>query len=176
MRFQETPLRGAYVVEPEPLGDDRGFFARTFCTAEFREHGLNPAVAQCSISFNRERGTLRGLHYQAAPHAETRLVRCTRGSVFDVIVDLRADSGTRLGWYGCELSAENRRALYVPEGFAHGFQTLEDETELLYAMSEAYVATLARGVHYASPALGIDWPLPVGAISPRDATLEPLEG
>jgi dTDP-4-dehydrorhamnose 3,5-epimerase len=130
MRFQETPLRGAYVVEPEPLGDDRGFFARTFCTAEFREHGLNPAVAQCSISFNRERGTLRGLHYQAAPHAETRLVRCTRGSVFDVIVDLRADSGTRLGWYGCELSAENRRALYVPEGFAHGFQTLEDEATL----------------------------------------------
>ena len=174
MQFHQTPLDGAYVIEPEPQRDERGHFTRTFCSAEFDERGLAPVVAQCSLSFNRRRGTLRGLHLQRTPAEEARLVRCTRGYIFDVIADLRSDSKTYLKWFAAELSAENGRQLYVPEGFAHGFQTLEDESEVSYQMSVAYVGELSQGYHYASPALGIEWPLPVAVISERDAALEPL--
>ncbi len=174
MRFDITPLAGAFVLEIEPLTDERGFFARTFCSEEFAKHGLNPELVQCSISLNRERGTLRGLHFQAAPHEEARVVRCTRGRIYDVIVDLREGSDTRFRSYGAELSAENRRQLYVPEGYAHGFQTLEPDTEVLYQMSTAYVPEAARGYHHASPAFGIAWPLPPVNVSPRDQELESL--
>ena len=162
MRFENTPLAGAFVLEIEPLTDERGFFARTFCREEFAKHGLDPELVQCSISLSRERGTLRGLHFQAAPHEEARVVRCTRGRIYDVIVDLREGSDTRFRSYGTELSAENRRQLYVPEGFAHGFQTLEPDTEA------------ARGYHHASPAFGIVWPLPPVNVSPRGQELESL--
>ncbi len=175
MRFEGTPLAGAYVLELEPHSDERGFFARTFCTEEFAKLGLNPVIVQCSISFNRARGTLRGMHFQAAPHEEVRVVRCTRGRIHDVIVDLRPDSDTRFASFAAELSAENGRQLYVPEGFAHGFQTLEPESEVLYQMSTPYVAEATRGYHYASPAFAIDWPLPAVNVSPRDEQLESLE-
>ena len=174
MRFQQTPLAGAYLLDLEPHADERGFFARTFCGEEFEKRGLESAVAQCSISFNRLRGTLRGLHFQAAPGEEVRVVRCTRGRVYDVIVDLREDSPTRLKWFAAELSPENGRQLYVPASFAHGFQTLEDASEVSYQMSIPYEPDLARGYHYQSPGLGIDWPLAVSMISDRDAALEPL--
>ncbi len=175
MRFEQTPLLGAFVLEIEAHTDERGFFARTFCGEEFMKNGLEPAVVQCSISFNRERGTLRGMHFQSAPYEEARLVRCTQGRIFDVIVDLRTDSSTRFGSYATELSAENRRQLYIPLGFAHGFQTLEPESEVLYQMSTPYVPEASRGYHYASPAFGIDWPLPPVHVSPRDQLLESLE-
>lgn len=175
MRFIETPLAGAYLVEPEPHEDERGFFARTFCTREFVERGLNPTLAQCSISFNRRTGTLRGLHFQAPPHAETRLVRCTRGRIWDAIADLRSDSPTRLGWWATELSAENLHQLYVPEGFAHGFVTLEDNCEVSYQISAAYAPESVRGYHFASPAFAIEWPLEPKVMSEWDAALELLQ-
>jgi dTDP-4-dehydrorhamnose 3,5-epimerase len=172
MIFKELELRGAFVIEPEPLEDERGFFARTFCAAEFAARGLRPTIAQCSVSYNRRRGTLRGLHYQAAPHEEAKLVRCTHGAVYDVIVDIRPDSATFRRWAGIELSAENRRMVYVPEGFAHGFQTLVDETEVLYQISTAYVPQAARGIRWDDPDLAIAWP-PAAArvISARDLGL-----
>jgi len=163
-----TPLAGCYVVELERLEDERGFFARSFCQEEFRKHGLRPGIAQCNVSWNRRRGTLRGLHFQAAPHEEAKVVRCTRGAVWDVAVDLREGSATRLRSHAVELSAENRRALYVPEGFAHGFQTLADDSEILYQMSESYHPQLARGVRWDDPRLGIKWPLPDPILSERD--------
>ena len=175
MRFEQTSLSGAFVLEIEAHTDERGFFARTFCADEFVKHGLEPAVVQCSVSFNRERGTLRGMHFQSAPYEETRLARCTQGRVFDVIVDLRAGSSTRFRSYATELSAENRRQLYIPRGFAHGFQTLEPESEVLYHMSTPYVPEASRGYHYASPAFGIEWPLPPVHVSVRDQELESLE-
>jgi len=168
MKFVPTPLAGAFVVEIERLEDDRGFFGRSFCQEEFRAHGLSPVVAQCNVSWNRRRGTLRGLHFQASPHAEAKLVRCTRGVIWDVIVDLREGSPTRLRWHALELNAENRLALYVPEGFAHGFQTLADDSEVLYQMSEAHHPNLARGVRWDDPALAIKWPLSVPILSERD--------
>lgn len=168
MKFAPTPLAGAFVVEIERLEDDRGFFGRSFCQEEFRAHGLSPVVAQCNVSWNRRRGTLRGLHFQASPHAEAKLVRCTRGVIWDVIVDLREGSPTRLRWHALELNAENRLALYVPEGFAHGFQTLADDSEVLYQMSEAHHPNLARGVRWDDPALAIKWPLSVPILSERD--------
>jgi dTDP-4-dehydrorhamnose 3,5-epimerase len=158
VEFVETQLSGAFVVNPERREDARGFFARTWCAREFVERGLRATLVQCSISFNRCRGTLRGLHYQAAPHAETKLVRCTMGSIFDVIVDLRPDSPTFTRWIGVELSAANRRMLYIPEGFAHGFQTLEDQSEVFYQMADQYVPDAARGLRWNDPALAIDWP------------------
>ncbi|MCP4005556.1 MAG: dTDP-4-dehydrorhamnose 3,5-epimerase [bacterium] len=176
MRFEKTPLIGAYVIEIEEHRDERGFFARTYCRDEFRRLGLEPNVAQSSVSFNQRRGTLRGMHFQEAPHAEVRVVRCTRGRIFDVIVDLRSDSADRGRWYGAELSAENHRALYVPKGFAHGFQTLEDRTEVLYDISVPYAPEATRGYHYASPAFGIDWPLPPADVSERDQQLDSLDG
>lgn len=168
MKFVETPLKGAFVIELEPIEDERGFFARTFCRREFEEHGLNPNLVQCSISFNRKRGTLRGMHYQVPPHAECKLVRCTRGAIYDVIVDLRDGSPTARKWFGVELSAENRRAIYIPEGFAHGLQALVDDSEVLYEISEFYHAESARGVRFDDPAFGIRWPLPVAMVSARD--------
>lgn len=168
MKFVPTALAGAFLVELERREDERGFFARSFCQEEFKAHGLDPCVAQCNVSFNARRGTLRGLHYQAAPHEEAKLVRCTRGAVWDVIVDLRAGSPTRLQWHGAELSEDNGAALYVPKGFAHGFQTLVGESEVLYQMSEFYHPELARGLRWDDPRLAIRWPLSEPVVSARD--------
>jgi len=168
--FTETELTGAYVIDLEPIEDERGFFARSFCAEQFAARGLAHALPQASISYNRYRATLRGLHFQAAPHAEEKLVRCTAGAVFDVIVDLREDSPTRHRWVGLELSAQNRRALYVPQSFAHGFITLADSTELLYMMSVPYARGFERGVRWNDPAFRIEWPLEPVHIAARDAT------
>jgi dTDP-4-dehydrorhamnose 3,5-epimerase len=169
MIFTGTPIAGAYLIEVERIEDDRGFFARTWCEREFRQQDLNPRLVQCSISFNIRKGTLRGLHYQVAPHAEAKLVRCAAGAVYDVIVDLRPDSRTFCRWYGVELTAENRRALFIPEGLAHGFLTLVDNTEVFYQMSEFYSPDCARGARWNDPAFDIRWPAPVVMMSPRDA-------
>lgn len=158
MRFIETELKGAFLIEIEPREDERGFFARAWCEEEFRAHGLNPQIRQCNISFNRYRGTLRGMHYQVAPYGEVKVVRCTAGAVYDVIIDLRPESPTYCRWTGVELSQSNRRMLYIPEGFAHGFQTLQDNTELFYQMSESFHPEAARGVRWDDPLFGITWP------------------
>ncbi len=158
MRFVQTPLPGAWVIELEELGDERGWFARTFDTDEFRARGLNPEVVQCNASFNARRGTMRGMHYQAEPHGESKLVRCARGAIFDVAVDLRPDSPTFSGWHGVELSGDNRRAYYIPAGMAHGFQTLTADCEVLYQMGHRYVPEAARGVRWDDHAFAIDWP------------------
>jgi dTDP-4-dehydrorhamnose 3,5-epimerase len=175
VNFLPTPLAGAFVIDIDRLEDERGFFARSWCSDEAEALGLNPSFTQCNISFNRRRGTLRGLHYQVAPFAEAKLVRCTRGSAYDVIVDLRAASSTRFQWFGVTLSAENHRMVYVPEGFAHGFQTLEDGTELFYQMSEAYRPEAGRGLRWDDPALAINWPIAEALVSPRDKALPILE-
>jgi len=167
MIFTETKLSGAYVVDPQFNKDERGFFARSFCRNEFESHGLSPSVAQCNISFNARRGTLRGMHYQW-PKGEAKLVRCTRGRIYDVIIDLRPESSTFRKYFGLELTGENRRMLYIPAGFAHGFLTLEDEAEVFYQMSEFYIPEQSRGVRWNDPAFGIDWPGPVQVISDRD--------
>jgi dTDP-4-dehydrorhamnose 3,5-epimerase len=169
MRFLETPLAGARVIEIVPHADPRGFFARTFCRDELVAAGLPGEFMQASVSYNLRRGTLRGMHFQAAPHEEPKLVRCTRGALHDVIIDLRPGSATRCRWFGVELSAENRRTLYVPPGFAHGFQTLVDDTEILYQMAEPYMPGLARGVRWNDPAFGIAWPIADPFMSERDA-------
>jgi dTDP-4-dehydrorhamnose 3,5-epimerase len=168
MIFTPTALAGAYLVDIEERRDDRGFFARAFCTEEFAAQGLVTTVVQTNLSFNHKAGTLRGLHYQVAPATETKYVRCIRGAIHDVIVDLRPGSPTYLRHVGVELSAENRRALYVPALFGHGYQTLVDDTEVLYGVSAAYTPELERGARYDDPAFGIDWPLPVSVISPKD--------
>jgi dTDP-4-dehydrorhamnose 3,5-epimerase len=168
MLFRSSRLNGVFVIEPERLEDSRGFFARTFCRDEFNSHGLNATLAQCSISFNKKRGTLRGMHYQVKPHEEAKLVRCTRGVVYDVIVDLRSDSSTFKQWLATELTADSHRMLYIPEGFAHGFQTLQDNTEVFYQMSEAYYPECAVGVRWNDPAFGIDWPVDDRTISSKD--------
>jgi dTDP-4-dehydrorhamnose 3,5-epimerase len=173
MRFIETPLKGAFVVELELIRDERGYFARTWTPEDFAAHGLSSRIVQCSTAYNGRQGTLRGMHFQIAPHAEVKLVRCTRGAIYDVIVDLRPDSATRHAWTAVELSAEAPRMLYIPEGFAHGYQTLEDETEVFYQMSEYYHPESARGLRWDDPALSIEWPLPVTVISQRD-TEHPL--
>jgi len=171
MIFRETALAGVWVIEPEPHADERGFFARTWCAREFEARGLNPALAQCSVSWNRARGTVRGLHYQAAPHEEAKLVRCTRGAIHDVAVDLRPGSPTRHRWIAVELTGDNRRMLFVPEGVAHGFQTLVDDTEVFYQISRAFHPDAQRGVRWHDPALGIAWPLHDAIVSARDAAL-----
>lgn len=168
MRFTETRLKGAYIIDIEPVEDERGFFARTWCEKEFKSRKLPPRFVQCSISFNKKRGTLRGMHYQVKPHEEHKLVRCTRGAIYDVIIDLRPKSPTFKQWIAVELSAANRRMLYVPAGFAHGFQTLEDETEVLYQISEFYNPNHSAGVRWNDPAFGIRWPLEVRVISLKD--------
>ena len=169
MIFQPTGLTGAYVIAIERLSDARGFFARSFCAREFEDHGLNPSLAQCNISYNRHAGTLRGMHFQASPFEEAKLVRCTRGAIHDVIIDLRPDSPTFMQHVGVQLTPDARNMLYVPEGFAHGFLTLEDHTEVFYQMSEFYVPGAARGFRWDDPAFAIDWPASVSVISERDA-------
>ena len=159
MRFTELEIPGVYLIEPEPHMDERGFFARTFCVREFAERGLNTTIAQCSTSFNARRGTLRGLHYQVAPHEEAKVVRCTSGAIFDVVVDLRASSASYGKWRSAALSSSNRNMLYIPPGVAHGFQTTEDESEVYYQMSTAYAADASRGVRWDDPSLAIEWPL-----------------
>jgi len=166
--FVETFLKGAFVVDLEKREDDRGFFARAFCQREFAEHGLEVQVAQCNISFNERKGTLRGMHYQVSPFEEAKLVRCTRGSIYDVIIDLRRDSRTFGRTFGVELTARNRRMLYIPREFAHGFQTLEHDTEVFYQMSQYYSAEHSRGVRWNDPAFGIEWPPDERIISERD--------
>jgi dTDP-4-dehydrorhamnose 3,5-epimerase len=168
MIFTETELPGAYLIDVERREDDRGFFARAWCRQEFEAHGLIARVAQANISYNRRKATLRGLHYQLPPFAEAKLVRCTRGAIYDVIVDLRVDSPTYLRWLGVELTADQHRMLYVPEGFAHGFLTLEDHTEVTYQVSQFYTPAAERGIRYDDPALGIRWPLEVQVISEKD--------
>jgi dTDP-4-dehydrorhamnose 3,5-epimerase len=168
MIFTETRLQGAYLIEPELQHDERGFFARTWCQNEFAIKGLQTQWAQCNTSFNRQRGTLRGLHYQTAPHEEAKLVRCTMGAIYDVIVDLRVDSPTFRRWLAVELTAQNRLMLFIPTGFAHGFQTIADEVEVFYQMSACYAPECARGVRWDDPAFQISWPVERRIISERD--------
>jgi dTDP-4-dehydrorhamnose 3,5-epimerase len=175
VQFTETKLAGAFIIDLERREDERGFFARTFCRNEFADHGLNPLIAQANIAFNRERGTLRGMHFQYPPAAETKLVRCTRGAILDIIVDLRPESGTYLQHVAVELTADSHRALYVPERFAHGYQALEDSTETSYQVGEFYAPEHEGGLSYLDPRLGLEWPLPVAAISPKDAAWAPLD-
>jgi dTDP-4-dehydrorhamnose 3,5-epimerase len=166
--YIETKLKGAFIIEPERLGDERGFFSRTFCQKEFEERGLNSKVAQCNISFNKQKGTLRGMHYQAAPYEEAKLVRCTKGAIYDVIIDLHSGSITFKKWLAFDLTEQNRRMLYIPEGFAHGFQTLKDNTEVFYQMYEFYHPEYARGVRWNDPAFGIEWRIDEPVISAKD--------
>jgi dTDP-4-dehydrorhamnose 3,5-epimerase len=175
MIFTESPLAGAYTIDMTRREDERGFFARSYCAQEFSAHGLPADMPECSVSFNLRRGTLRGMHFQSAPHTEDKLVRCTAGGIFDVIVDLRAGSPTQRRWFGAELTAENRRSLFIPKGFAHGFITLCDATEVFYMISVPYVAGFERGVRWNDPALAIEWPMDPVVISPRDAAY-PLLG
>ncbi len=168
MIFTETKLKGAFIIEPERFEDERGFFARTWCRRELEVHGLNSNLAQCNLSFNKKKGTLRGMHYQAAPYLEAKLIRCSMGSIYDVIIDLRPDSETFKQWVSIELSAENRKMLYIPEEFAHGFLTLEDNAEVFYQMSEFYYPEYARGVRWNDPAFSVHWPIEVVVISNRD--------
>ena len=175
MKFTECPLAGAYTIEMIRFEDERGFFARSFSADEFAVRGMAAAMPECSVSFNARKGTLRGLHWQAQPHAEEKVVRCTAGAMFDVIVDLRAGSPTLRRWFGTELTAENRRALYVPKGFAHGFVTLREDTEILYMISVRHAPGHERGVRWNDPALAIRWPLEPAVISARDAA-HPLLG
>ena len=179
MRFVETPLPGVLVIEPERLSDERGWFARTFDREEFRARGMNPEVIQTNASFNARAGTLRGMHYQADPHGETKVVRCVRGAIFDVALDIRPDSPTRWRWHGIELSEDNARALYIPQGFAHGFQTLRENCEVHYLMGTDHVPDAARGVRWDDPAFAIRWPAPPAGgrvISERDASYPDLGG
>ncbi len=169
MLFEETKLSGAFIIDLDRKSDARGYFARGFCAQEFEEHGLKPTIAQCNLSFNHKQGTLRGMHYQVPPATETKLVRCTRGAIYDVIIDLRPDSLTYLQHIGVELTPENGRALYVPELFAHGYQTLTDDAEVMYAVSEFYTPGCERGARYNDPVFGIEWLLPVAVISEKDA-------
>ena len=168
MIFTETKLKDAFIIEPKKLEDNRGFFARICCQHEFKAHGINFIPVQCSISYNKKRGTLRGMHYQAAPHEEPKLVRCTMGAIHDVIIDLRRSSPTFTQHFEVVLTAQNYRMLYIPKGFAHGFQTLEDHSEVYYQMSEFYVPELSRGVRWNDPAFGIKWPIEDPIISARD--------
>jgi dTDP-4-dehydrorhamnose 3,5-epimerase len=175
MRLVALPVEGAFVIELEPISDERGFFARSYSTEDFARRGLVTDFVQSGIAYNTRRGTLRGMHYQAAPHGEVKLIRCTAGAVYDVVVDLRPGSPTHKQWASVELSAENRRTLYVPEGFAHGYVTLTDGAELVYHMSAPYHAASARGVRWNDPAFGIAWPLEPVVISDRDAAYAAFE-
>ena len=170
MKFTPTTIHGVWLIEPERISDERGFFARTWCGRDFEERGLNPRLEQCNVSFNHRKGTLRGMHWQRAPFGECKLVRCTQGSIFDVVVDLRVESATYRQWIGVELSAENRTSFYIPEGCGHGFQTLCDNAEVFYQMSQFFQAESASGVRWNDPAFGIRWPhAEPRHLSPRDA-------
>ena len=168
MRFNETPLKSAFTIELEPTGDERGFFSRLFCVKEFAQHGIDPTVVQANDSRSALKGTLRGLHYQLAPMEETKLVRCIEGSIFDVIIDLRPSSETFKQWFGAELSASNRRMMFVPKGFAHGFITLADNSEVIYLVSQYYSKELERGLRWNDPAFNIQWPIAPTVVSERD--------
>jgi dTDP-4-dehydrorhamnose 3,5-epimerase len=175
MIFTETALAGAFTIDIEPRGDSRGFFARAFCQHEFEEHGLKPVIAQGNLAFNATKGTLRGMHFQFPPKAETKLVRATRGSILDIIVDLRPESPTFLEHVAVELSADNHRALYVPERFAHGYQVLADNTETTYQVGEFYAPETEGGLRYDDPRLGLEWPLAVGEMSEKDVNWKLLD-
>jgi len=170
MKFTETILKGSFIITPDLMEDERGFFARAFCRNEFEEQGLNPNLVQSNISFNETKGTMRGMHYQAGPHAEVKLVRCTAGAIYDVIVDLRLESPTYRQWFSTELTEKNHRLLYVPEGFAHGYQTLTPQTEVFYQVSAFYHRASERGIRWDDPTFGIEWPLPVTVVSKKDAS------
>jgi dTDP-4-dehydrorhamnose 3,5-epimerase len=173
--FTETNLKGAFVIEPEQLADDRGFFARTWCKREFETYGLNPNLVQCNISLNRKKGTIRGMHYQCAPYEEAKLVRCTKGKIHDVIIDLRSDSPTFKKWISLELSADSYKSIYIPEGFAHGFQSLEENTEVYYQMSEFYYPEFARGIRWNDPQFSVLWPIEDISISDKDRNWDDFE-
>ncbi len=175
MKFLETPLQDVWVIDLDPLSDERGFFARSWCHQEFVDHSLEPELVQCNISFNHKKGTVRGMHFQAAPHEECKVVRCTRGAILDLVVDLRPHSPTFKKTYAVELSADNHRMLYIPKGLAHGFQTLQDRTEVFYQMSSYFHKESAQGVRWDDPAFGIKWPLPVTAISEKDLSYPDFE-
>jgi len=174
MVFTETKLQGAFIIDLEPRADERGFFARAFCQREFAQHGLKPVIAQANIGFNRRKGTLRGMHFQYPPAAETKLVRASRGAVLDIIVDLRPESPTYLQHVSVELTADNHRGIYIPERFAHGYQALEDNTETTYHVGEFYTPGSEGGLLYNDPMLGLDWPLPVATMSDKDGQWKPL--
>lgn len=175
MVFKETILKGAYIIDVEPFQDDRGFFCRTFCQEEFKDVGLKCEFVQINHSGSFGRGIIRGMHYQLPPAAEVKVLKCIKGKVFDVIIDIRQHSPTFLQWIGVELSANNKRMLYVPEGFAHGFQSLEEETELIYLVSAFYNPKSERGIRYCDPKVGIDWPLPLAKISEKDTKIPLLK-
>ena len=175
MIFTPTKLEGVWLIEPELLSDERGFFARTWCCREFEQRGLNPGLVQCNTSFNRRAGTVRGFHFQAEPHAESKLVRCTAGAILDVLVDMRPESPSFLKHVSIPLDAVTRSAVYIPEGCAHGFQTLQDSTEVLYQMSVPFHAESSRGVRWNDPALRITWPLPITVISEKDLSFPDLD-
>jgi dTDP-4-dehydrorhamnose 3,5-epimerase len=175
MKFSETELSGAFLIDPELLEDERGFFARTCCRKEFEQHGLNPDWVQCSISYNKCKGTLRGMHYQVAPNAEAKLVRCTMGAIYDVIIDLRTESKTFMQWISVELTAENRKMIFIPEGFAHGFQTLVDNAEVFYQMSSFYDPESTRAVRWNDPQFKIRWPEANRTMSEKDQKIEDFD-
>lgn len=168
MVFKETKLKGAFIINLKRLEDERGFFARTFCQKEFQEHGLNPQIAQANISYNKKRGTFRGMHMQLAPYEESKLIKCTGGAIYDVIIDMRISSDTFKQWVGAELTAENHQMLYVPEGFAHGFITLKNDTEVTYQMNQFYAPGSEKGFRWDDPAFGIEWPIQPVLISEKD--------
>ncbi len=168
MKINETSLKGVFLIDPDLMADERGFFARTYCSQKFAQYGLNPRLEQCNISYNHKKGTLRGMHFQTAPHAEAKLVRCIRGAIFDVVIDLRPDSLTFEQWIGVELSEKFPKMLYIPEGCAHGFQTLENNTEVFYQMSNFFVPDAARGVRWDDPNFNITWPSDERIISVKD--------
>ncbi|ACK67302.1 dTDP-4-dehydrorhamnose 3,5-epimerase [Rippkaea orientalis PCC 8801] len=176
MKFISTKLNGAYLIELKRLEDERGFFARSWCQKEFLDYGLDANLVQCNISFNLKKGTLRGMHYQIAPYEEVKLLRCTQGAIYDVIIDLNLESSSFKQWIGVELSAENRLMIYIPKGFAHGFQTLEDHTEVFYQMSEFYHPECARGVRWNDPTFAIEWPIEDPIISEKDRQYEDFKG
>jgi dTDP-4-dehydrorhamnose 3,5-epimerase len=175
MIFKELQLKGVFTVDLEPKEDNRGFYARAWCRDEFGQHGLVTDFAQINISYTHKKGTVRGLHYQVPPHGEVKLVRCVRGAIFDVVVDMRPDSPTYRQWLGIELSADNRRALYVPENFAHGFASLTDDCELIYSISSSYHPEAERGIRYNDPAIGIEWPVDIEIMSDKDRNMPDLE-
>lgn len=171
MKFTETPLLGAFLLDIEPHEDERGFFARCWCQNETQKHGINTNIAQCNISFNKHKGTIRGMHYQTEPYAEAKFVRCTQGAIFDVIIDLRENSPTYKKWHGVELTANNYKTLYIPKGFAHGYQTLINNSEVFYLMSDFYHPDAACSVPWNDPIIGIDWPIKLSVISEKDGKL-----
>lgn len=175
MLFTETELAGAYIIDFEKREDPRGFFSHAFSRAQFERHGLNPVIVDINFSYNRQRGTLRGMHFQREPYVQAKTVRCVRGAIHDIIIDLRPDSPTFKRWIGVDLTADNYRALYVPEGFGHGFQTLEDDCDVMYLVSQIYAPGTEGGLRYDDPAFGITWPLPVSVISERDLAWQPFE-